>query len=253
MGLSTLEKGLDILALFDGDHREMSVREIAARMNLLESTLYRYVATLKSRGLLEETGKQGHYQLGLTILAWYQSLRRRFNIIDLALPIMHALVETIGETVLLATVHGQRGICLERVESSHVLRVAYERGRTLYLHAGATGKVLLAFLSEGKREAIIREVGLPKLTDNTITDPDELRVSLTKIREDGFAVTDGEQLGGGIRAITAPVFDHTGRIAACISVEGPISRLEGRLTENAIEKTVAAAKRITQILEDVSY
>jgi len=252
VGLSTLEKALDILALFDGDRREMSVREIAAHVDLLENTAYRYVATLKSRGLLEETGKQGHYQLGLTILAWYQSLRQRFNIIDLALPIMHDLVENIGETVLLAAVHGQRGICLETVESSHVLRVAYERGRTIYLHAGATGKVLLAFLSEQEREAIIREVGLPKLTDNTITDPDELRVNLAKIREDGFAVTDGEQLSGEIRGITAPIFAHTGRIAACISVEGPIRRLEGRATEKAIETIIAAAKRITQVLEDVS-
>lgn len=242
--LSTLEKGFNILSLFDKDHPIMSISEVASRLSLPQSTVYRYIATLKSSGLVEEDTKPGCYRLGLKILELAQAVKRQ-SIMDLSFPIMEQLANQTGETVILAGICGQKGICMEKVEGYHNLRVSYERGATFYLHAGATGKALMAYLSEEEQDSIIKEVGLPKFTENTITDPQRLKVELKKIREDGFAVSDGE-VHQGVRAIAAPIFNGRGKIIADLSLGAPIHRLEGSRKEETIQLVTNAARRITE-------
>jgi DNA-binding IclR family transcriptional regulator len=245
MKLSTLEKGLSILALFNKSRSVMSVQEIASLISLPKSTTYRYIATLKSQGLIEEDTKQGHYRLGLKILELAQVVRKQ-GIIDLSFPIMEQLSEQTGETVILAGIYDRKGICLEKVEGRHSLRVSYERGTTFHLHAGASGKVLMAYLSEEERDSIIK-LGLPQVTENTITNPHRLRESLRKIREEGFAVSDGE-VHEGVRAIAAPIFGR-GKIVASLSVGAPIQRLDEPRKEGVIQLTVEAANKITELID----
>lgn len=242
--LSTLEKGLNILTLFDKDHPAMSISEIASRLGFPESTVYRYIATLKSWRLIEEDSKPGCYRLGPKILELARVVRQR-SIIDISFPIMEQLSNQTGETVILASIYDRKGICLEKVEGYHNLRVSFERGTTFHLHAGATGKVLMAYLNEEEQDSIIKEVGLPKFTENTITDPKRLKVELKKIREDGFAVSDGE-VHQGVRAIAAPIFNSKGRIIADLSLGAPIHRLEGSRKEETIQLVTNAAREITE-------
>ena len=61
----------------------------------------------------------------------------------------------------------------------------------------------------------------------------ELTDHLERVRAQGFAIDDGED-EEGIRCVGAPIFDHTGRVAAAISVSGPAFRLaDARLQELA--------------------
>jgi len=62
-----------------------------------------------------------------------------------------------------------------------------EVGRRRPPHAGASSKILMAYLPEEEIQAIIRDKGLPKVCTNTITDPDELMAELAKIRACGYA------------------------------------------------------------------
>ncbi|MCK4417626.1 MAG: IclR family transcriptional regulator [Candidatus Latescibacteria bacterium] len=243
-GLTTLEKGLNILSLFDKDHPVMSIPEIAARLNLPESTSYRYVATLKSQRLIEEDTKPGYYRLGLKILESAQVVKQQ-SIINSSFPIMEQLSNQTGEIVMLAGIYDQKGICLEKVESHHNLRVSFERGATFYLHAGATGKTLMAYLDEKEQDSIIKEIGLPKFTENTTIDPEKLKVELKRIREDGFAVSDGE-VHQGVRAIAAPIFNGRGKMIADLSVGAPIHRLEGSRKEETIRLVIDTARKITE-------
>ena len=248
--LSTLENGLRVLALFSKRRPTMTIAEMARETGLRENTMYRYVATLKASGLIEESPRRGYYQLGMKCLEFSSIVQCQISIGAISLPIMRDLAFQTGETILLAAIHGHRGICLEKIESSHMLRVAYERGSTFHLHAGSSGKVLLAYMSDAARQEILSEVGLPRLTSNTTTDVEELTEELRGIRRQGYCVTDGEQLDG-IRGISAPVLDGAGRVRACLNVEGPIRRLEGRPTDEAIRLARRAAKEITARLEQL--
>lgn len=70
---------------------------------------------------------------------------------------------------------------------------------------------------------IIDRYGLPELTSNTITDPDELRAELDQIRNDGIAFNDKETVAG-LRAIGAPVLSED-TVHGAICVSGPANRL----------------------------
>jgi len=245
--LSTLAKGIRILSLFDEIRPIIDVSAISTLLNLPKSTAYRYIATLKSQGLIEEDTKPGHYRLGLKILELSWVARKNLDILNIALPVMKELMEKTQETVFLFVPYGQKAVCIERIESPHPLRLTFERGRTLFLHAGASAKILMAYLSEEEQKKIIREIGLPKLTERTIVDPERLKVELQDIRKRGYAVSHGE-VDPTSRAIGAPILDEYGKIIAGVSIAGPKHRFNESKLKSFIPIVVEAANRITQQL-----
>ena len=137
------------------------------------------------------------------------------------------------------------GVCLEKVDGTHALRVSYELGETYPLHAGATGKAILAHLGADERQAVIHDVGLPRFTGTTITSAAELKKELDKIRKLGYAESHGETVEG-THGIAAPIFSPSGRIVGSIGVSVPKLRAEEENRQRLIRLVVDAAKRITE-------
>lgn len=245
MGASTLARGLDVLEAFKSDRAELSIPEIARRTGLTTGTAYRYAATLKSRGFIQESRTRGRYRLGMGVLELARVVSLQVDLIPASLPSMRRLAEETKETVLLAAIHQSKGICLERVESRHALRVTWERGSTFHLHAGATGKVLLACLDEGKLSIFLDGGKLPQLTKKTVTDPRKLREDLALIQTRGFCISEGEETPG-IRAIAAPVIDTGGDMPASLTVGGPAQRLTKRISNGIAGLLIEEAERISQ-------
>ncbi|MHB8620105.1 MAG: IclR family transcriptional regulator [Chloroflexota bacterium] len=244
----TLEKGLDILGLFTPDQPELSVAEIQQRLDIPQSTLYRLLRSMKAKGWIEDDAG-GHYRLGLRILELARVVRRRLDIAELARTIMIELSKSTGETILLTCVSGQRAICIERVEGPQAVRVSMERGAVLPLHAGASSTVLLAYLDEPRREEILSSGPLRRYTENTITDPEQVRRRLERIRLDGYAFTDHE-VDPGVRAIAAPILDRDRCPMAALSLVAPSGRLpDARIPEVAHEVKVAA-ERLGELARD---
>jgi DNA-binding IclR family transcriptional regulator len=244
--LSTLEKGLKILMLFNEERPVLDIATISAELGLPRSTAYRYVATLEAHGLLEKDTKPRHYQLGLKVLELSWVVRQQLSILTVARPIMQELQEKTQESVFLFAVHGRRAICLERIESPHSLRLTFERGKTLSLHAGASAKVLLAHLNEQEQDQILQEANLPRYTEHTITDPKVLKAELRKIRQQGYALSYGE-VDPISCAIGAPILDEQGNLVAGLSVAGPKYRFEEKISK-FVPVVVEAAHRIAQQL-----
>lgn len=242
--LATLQKGIEILFLFNESSPSLTVVEIAKRMKLGESSTYRYVATLRSVGLLREASAPGKYQLGLGILALARAATTQLDIVEKAIPALKNIVERIGESALLCGIMGTRAICLEKVDCHHGLRPAWERGRAVHLHAASVGKSLLAFLDESERELVTKDPNLPRFTDQTVTDLEALERDLAQVRTDGFSVTDSE-ITPGVRSVSVPIFDHRDKVIANLTVGGPTDRMDWQLTRKAIALLTEEARSIT--------
>jgi IclR family acetate operon transcriptional repressor len=115
------------------------------------------------------------------------------------------------------------------------------------LHSGASGKVMMAYLSEEQQNKIIQEKGLKKFTAYTIIDPLLLKRNLQKIRKVGYATSD-QEFTLGVRAIAAPIFDFNNRIIASICVVGPRERLTIRKMSFLVDNVLEAAREITKRL-----
>jgi DNA-binding IclR family transcriptional regulator len=241
---STADRALEILGLFTEDHLFISGGEVAAALGIARSTAYRYLQSLVAAGFLEERHGSG-FQIGPRVLELARLARRGMgDLSGLALPAMRELREELSETVLLTRRMGDRVVCLEREEALAPVRISYERGSVLPLHAGASALVLLAWLAPSEARRLLEAAPLERFTDNTVTDVDTLMHRLAEIREQGFAITRGE-LDPAIAGIGMPVLDHSGEPVAGISVVA----LSRRLPDERIDEALAALRRAAASIE----
>ncbi len=241
--LTTLEKCVHILTLFV-DAPALSVPEIAGKMGLPRSTAYRYVAALKAHLLVEETERGHGYRLGPKVLELASAMSRR-PIREVAMPYLERIGRETGETIILCGFRDHVGVCLEKVEGHHALRVSYEIGDLYPLHASATGKAIYAHLEPKERQRILKEVGLHRFTEMTITDPQTLEHEVSTIREQGYSESHGEAIEG-THGLAAPIFSFSGRVVASIGASVPQHRGEGENRTRLIELLTNAAEQITR-------
>lgn len=223
--------------------------EVAGLLDMPRSTTYRYLQTLRSYGLVEEDESRG-FRLGSRILQLARIARAGLGLSEVALPAMREVAAKTGEAVLLTRRSGSSVVCVERIESAHPVRLTYERGHVLPVHAGASAKVLLAFSTPEEIEEVLATARLKRFTARTVTDPRTLRKQLEEIRQQGYAVTDGE-VDDGVRGVAAPIMASDGRVVAGLSVAGPAFRMDDArlpaIVRAVREGADAAGKRLREL------
>jgi DNA-binding IclR family transcriptional regulator len=162
-------------------------------------------------------------------------------------PVMEDLAARYQETIHLAVLDDTQAVYVDKLEGRQAVRVDITSlGARLYAHCSALGKVLLAYSPEAEVKRIIQMAGLPSFTPNTITNEEELEQSLEKIRKQGFAY-DLEEILPDLCCVAAPIYDHTGRVIAAISMSIPAYRFR-RSQSDYRDAIVRTAKIISQRL-----
>ncbi|BBI35326.1 IclR family transcriptional regulator [Cohnella abietis] len=240
-GTQTLGKAIDILFVLAESRSTLTVSEIAEKVCIPDSTAYRFIQTLIKNGFVERKGR-GQIGLGLRIFDLARSLSSQIEreLLAIARPIMEELTNQTNETTVLFIRTGTKAICIEHVTSRRLIRLSIENGRVLPLHSGASGKTLLAYESD----KIIGEL-LESIEDDS--KKRGLLEQLKDIRNAGHCLTLGE-VDTDAFAIAAPIFDTQHRLAASLSVAGPVHRLNEENLPSTIEAVKLAAAQISQKL-----
>ena len=110
-------------------------------------------------------------------------------------------------------------------------------GSRIPAHCSAVGKVLLAALPEEKFKKIVSSKGLPRRTENTITDLEKLKAHLQIVKKNGCSF-DNEENEIGIRCVAGPIRDQRGEVIAAISISVPASRVPSRVLKTALKNRV---------------
>jgi DNA-binding IclR family transcriptional regulator len=217
-----LAKGLGMLSLFDSVHREWTLDEMVAELQLPRMTGYRMARTLQSAGYLVTDRSSGRYRLGPALLASTYLSEGYAELVTIARPYMEALVEATGESVTLAVDVDGAAVCVDMVDSPRPHKREVAVGRIIGDTANAHGKVFAASLPDEERA---RVVAMPheRLTPRTITDPDQLADELARARDEGVAL-DLEERNVGTCAVAAPIRDQMGHVIGSIGVVVPTGR-----------------------------
>lgn len=251
---ATADRTIDVLLLFDERRPLLTAAEVARELGIGRSTTYRYLQTLRSSGLVEEDPAGGGFRLGCRIFQLARAARRGMGgLSELALPFMRTVADETGEAVLLTRRAGAQVVCVERVDgdSHHPVRLTYDRGHVMPLHAGASAKVLLAFSAQRDVEEILSgPLTLAPLTPHTTTDLTELRAQIERVRADGYMVSEGE-VEQGVRGIAAPILDARGCAAASLAVIAPAFRLGDAIVPRVLLSVRTAAAAIGQRLRSL--
>lgn len=223
------------------------VTELAAHLDMSKSSTYHYLATLREEDFVVKSG--GQYELGLQLLLSGEYVRNRNLLYRYGKEEVEELAETTGEYANLFTEQHGKGINLYKVRGSDAVGSGYQTDKLQQpdqLHCTATGKAILAFLSEDHVDDILDEHGLPERTANTITDRDELHDELATVRERGYAYNDEEEVEG-LRAVGAPVIDRDDTVLGSLSVAGPTSRLKGTPFDEELPEQVQRAANVIEV------
>lgn len=161
-----------------------------------------------------------------------------------ALPHMFRLRDEYGETVNLGQLQLDKVIYIEVVPSEYALRLHERPGASVDLHASALGKAILAFMPEDNAESLVRGRDLQMLTRNTVTDAGEFLAELRRVRERGYAFDRGE-ISQLATCVAAPILDARARPVAAMSISGPTSRFNPRVSSPVVESLLAAAEDIS--------
>lgn len=244
MDNKTFACGLQIPLLFDAETPAMTAAEISQRLGYSLSKSYRLIRTLVQFRMLREKPGTAHYILGMAFIRLGQLAQQNFQLSAVARPVMEELSRLTNETVLLTAFDGTRGVCLERVESKEPIRYTlYQPGGSLPLHAGASSKILMAYLPEQEWDRVIG-LGLKKYTDHTITDPERLKAHLREIRQRGYTFSD-QEVDRDVRAVAAPVLSVSGELLAGLSVAGPGFRMTKKKVASLGKLVLEYAKKIS--------
>ena len=140
-------------------------------------------------------------------------------------------------------------VVVDSIESRSDLRVVPPIGTTNSLTMKSNGKAVLAFLPESQAKKIIQEEGLSALTKKSITDPEVFYRELKAVRKRGYA-TDFEEFREDISAVSAPVFNSTGKVVSTLTLVAPASRMTADKASSYGDKCVEAAARLSSIVSN---
>lgn len=222
--IKSVEKAIDLLCLFDGDHSVMDVKTIARTLGVPLRTTYRLANTLRNRSVLTIEERTGLCRLGPRLRSLLAAIDDSADIPRLTGPFLAALARKTGETAQLYLPHGDEVLLVEIAESPHVLRAGPRKGQRIPLHCGAGAKAVFAFQSPEQWDAYIRRNGLKSYGPNTVTSPEKLKRDLVHIRRTRFAVSHQEFIPG-VRSLGVPLQDASGRVMGSLGLVGPDTRL----------------------------
>ncbi len=244
--VQALDRALRLLELLSGADG-LTLTALAQASGLAASTVHRLLATLAAHGFVEVDDQDQTWTIGVEAFRVGQAFHRRFEVATMGRPVMRELMEATGETANIAIFEGGDVVFISQIESHEPIRAFFRAGERRNAHASGIGKALLAEMPRERVERLVRDKGLPRFTDATITDAERLFADLAEIRRRGWSLDD-EERSRGMRCIAAPIFDENGEAIAGVSISGPAGRLEAERVERLGPLVRGAADAITRAI-----
>lgn len=225
---ATALKALAVLDFIGEQRRPLTVQEVAEGIGADRATAYRMLMTLVHAGYVVREDKT--YRLSFKVLSLARYLvsddERSLQILNC----LRQISEETGETVHYSALDNDCAVLVFRVKGIQRVSVDFQIGDRSPLPCTSIGKVLLAYADIRFTEKIIAR-GLPKVAPKTITDPEELRHELARVRAQGYAYDDLE-FSYDMRCLAIPVFERGGQVPGGVAISGPSSRFDiARLEE----------------------
>ncbi|MCL1852486.1 MAG: IclR family transcriptional regulator [Peptococcaceae bacterium] len=245
--VQSVARSLQIMELLAEENREMTLTEIADRLEWPKSTVHGILATLRDYRFVDQSSQNGRYRLGIRLFEMGHKVARNWEIRELAFPVMHKLNRQFNEMVQLATEDAGEVLYIEKVDSTNIIRIVSEIGARLPMHCSGLGKALLAHMLPAEVKNILTRRGMREMTRHTITNQAEMADELTRIRKQGYAV-DNQEIMEGLRCVAAPIRDRNGVVRYAISVSGLSERIAGDFFEKVRDAVTDAAAEISRLM-----
>ncbi|MFI5042398.1 MAG: IclR family transcriptional regulator [Acidimicrobiales bacterium] len=237
--IQSLSRGLELLDLMADRGGETSVTEAARFLGVDVSTGSRLMATLESRGYVDQDPETHRFRLGTKVIHLSNVLLESLTLGTIGHEEVRALVEQTGEGAQLAILGRTTAVFIDHVDGRERLTISTNVGDQDPLHCTAIGRALLSGLADAEVRDLLARTPLERYTPRTVVSIPEVVERLRVVRRQGYAFDDEERYAG-VQCVAAPVHDHSGRVVAAIGISGPTPRMI-RATEKVLAEAVRAA------------
>src|SRR5512139_3700891 len=170
---------------------ELSMTQIAEQIGIHKSTVHRLLGTLEKKRFVERDPVTGVYHLGIRLLQMAYLTLGQNDLRQIAAPFLHHLWEEQRETIHLSVLDDIDVVFVDVIESQQRVKLAAAIGQRLPAFATASGKAILASMSDESVRHILKR-GLPRYTEHTLVTPEAFFEDLGRVRERGFALDEQE-------------------------------------------------------------
>lgn len=244
-----LVRGLAILKLFDQHQQEMTISEIAEKIDVNRSSAFRLIHTLEHCGYLRKMS-QKTYALDSNVMALGFNSLSKSSLIDLAMPLMRELRDKIKIAVHLSVLEGTDIVFISNVQSNGAFTSNVHIGTRWPAHATVIGQLILSQLSNAEIKKRYEGMTDWKVySERTPHNIDSLLLRLQEVREQRFMVSWGH-FNTDMAACAAPIYNQINKeVNAVLSVSCPISTYtEEQFRHEIANDVVEYAHKISQFI-----
>ena len=247
MSIQSVDRALQILALFSHRCPTLGVTEISQAVGLSKGTVHGLIRTLLRQGFLQQDVPSRKYRLGLKIYELGIILAGTLEINQKAAGPLTQLAKSAQLTGRVAIWDGDSVIITFDVHPRIRAVLPFRFGPRVHAYCSAMGKSILAFLDEAQVNSYLERTPLVAFTATTVTEKDKLLEELAETRRRGYAL-DREEAVQGIGCIGAPVFQRDGQVAGSISISGSASRVLGEKMTEYTEELLRTAAEVSRYM-----
>ena len=230
--IHSVAKAIRLLDILTESGQPASLTELYQKTGWPKSTIHGLLSTMR---------------LGIRLFEYGCAVSNSWDIGTIARPHMQSICAELGESVFLSVFDRAAVVTLAEEESRASLRVVSEVGARLPVYCTSQGKLFLANSSPAECRRILTHTELKAFTPHTLTTPEQFVPELTRIREQGYAVENGEYKIG-LRSVSAPIHDVTGEVRYAIGCVGMFRQVQSDEFLHAIRLVCAAADTISRAI-----
>ena len=246
--IKAVSRCFQILDFAANQNGPISIQDVCAALETNSNMAFRLLASLQSSGYMTKDPHTGLYAISLKSLKLSRSALQSQEIRKVTMPYLELLWNQFPKAnVNMAVFYNGEVLMLDRIDTQSTPRTYFTPGRQLPFHCTAVGKVLTSEMDEKEIDVLIKEKGLAKYTEQTITDPIAFKKELAKVRSEGCA-RDRNEFIDGDNCSAVPVRGRDGKIIASISVSALVSNMSVEEIERAIPRLKDTASRISYMM-----
>lgn len=243
-----LERGLLILSAFNREQKELGAPELASRLQLPRSTVYRLLMTLENLGFLERSHCGRKYCLALPVLRLGFEYLASLNLVQIGEQVLRRLSEKTASQCNLVVRDGRAAVYVARVAPPTPFVSSLSIGTRLPIHATVAGRVLAQDLSLEELQVLYSEKELEIHTDQTPKNLEQFLALINIDKERGYALGNAF-FEKNISTVAAPVRDQSGLVVAALGVTVMQSEvIDGLNLDELAVSAKAAADELSLLL-----
>jgi DNA-binding IclR family transcriptional regulator len=243
-----LERGLRLLCEFDRQNRTLSAPELARRLNVPRSTVFRLLTTLERMGFVERNEGGRDYRLGMAVLRLGFEYLASLELTEIGRPLLERLRDDIGYPCNLVVRDGRSIVYVAKSVTPSALVSWVNVGTRLPAHGTVLGRVLLQNLSLSELRALYPEEHLEVFSGSTPKTVVELFDLVQKDKERGYVIGEGF-FESRISTVAAPVRDHSGLVVAALGATIPSPHIEAGQMDHIVRRVREAADELSRLLD----